>query len=182
MNKTGREYKKPSERAAGLILNIFGWIRYIVGSTTNVIPRGYAVQHLGSELEPGKSLQFKNILLVEDDTNVAEDFIEALKSYYICGSVIIFVAHAYDAAVSYFENEGINLVIIDADLDDGDGDGATLTRQLLIQKPDLTILANSSSKISNLKLTGSGAKETLGKSPEKLKNWLLLHDPTGAER
>ncbi|MFC1844867.1 hypothetical protein ACFLZ5_08770 [Thermodesulfobacteriota bacterium] len=182
MNKPGREYKKPSERAAGLILNIFGWIKYIVGSPITVIPRGHAVQHIGKELGAGKSLRFQNILLVEDDTNVAEDFIEAIKSYYVCGSVNIFVAHAYDAAVSFFENEGINLVIMDADLDDDDGDGATLTRQLLIQKPDLTILANSSSKISNLKLTGSGAKETLGKSPEKLKNWLLLHDPTGAER
>jgi len=182
LNKTLRKYQKPSERAAGFILNIFGWIRYIVGSTTTVIPRGHAVQHLGSELVSGKSLRFQKILLVEDDTNAAGDFIEAIKSYYVCGSVIIFVAHTYDAAVIYFENEDINLVIMDADLDDEDGDGATLTRQFLKQKPDLTILANSSSKISNLKLTGSGAKEILGKSPEKLKNWLLLHDPAGADR
>ena len=182
MNTTGREYKKPSERAAGFILNIFGWIRHIIGSTTTVIPRGYTVQHFGSELGPGKSLQFKNILLVEDDTNVADNFIEAVKSYYVRGSVKIFVAHAYDAAVSFFENEAIDLVIMDADLDDEDGDGVSLTQQFLNQKPDLTILANSSSTIANVRLTGLGAKEPLGKNPEKLKSWLLLHDPTGAER
>jgi DNA-binding response OmpR family regulator len=119
---------------------------------------------------------------VEDDTNAADNFIEVVKSYYVRGSVKIFVAHAYDAAVSFFENEAIDLVIMDADLDDEDGDGVSLTQQFLKQKPELTILANSSSKISNLKLTGSGAKETLGKNPEKLKSWLLLHDPAGAER
>ena len=69
---------------------------------------------------------------------------------------------------------------MDSDLDDEDGDGVDLTREFLSRKPDLTILANSSSKISNLKLTGSGAKEILGKSPDKLKVWLSLHDPAGA--
>jgi len=70
---------------------------------------------------------------------------------------------------------------MDADLDDEDGDGAILSKQFLSQKPYLTILANSSSKISNLKLTGFGAIETLEKNPEKLKSWLLLHDPVGAD-
>jgi len=182
LNNPGQKYQKPSERAAGFILNIFGWIRYIAGSTTTVMPRGHSVQHQGSKLGPGKSLRFQNILLVEDDTNRAEECIEAIRSYYVCGSVIIFVAHTYDAAVTYCENEDVNLVIMDADLDDEDGDGAALTRQFLSRKPELTILANSSSKFSNLKLTGSGAREILGKSTEKLKNWFLLHDPAGADR
>ena len=72
-------------------------------------------------------------------------------------------------------------MVQEADLDDEDGNGATLTQQFLSQKPYLAILANSSSKISNLKLTGFGAIETLGKNPEKLKSWLLLHDPAGVE-
>lgn len=181
MNKSNREYQKPSERAAGFILGIFGWLKYIVGSTSNVIPRGRAVQHHGRELPTGKVLQYPSILLVEDDPNMARDFIEVIKKYYTCGSITIFVAHVYDAAVTFFENEDVNLVIMDADLDDLDGDGATLTRQFLSQKPYLEILANSSSKISNLKLTGFGAIETLEKNPEKLKSWLLLHDPPGAD-
>jgi len=181
LNKVKQKHRKPSERAAGFILNICGWIRYIIGSTSTIIPCGHTVQHQGNKLKPGKSLRFENILLVEDDSNRAEDFVDAIRSYYVCGSVIIFVAHAYNAAVTFFENEDVNLVIMDSDLDDEDGDGAALTRQFLCRKPDLTILANSSSKISNLKLSGSGAREILGKSPAKLKNWLLLHDPAGAD-
>ena len=180
MQKTNQKFQNPSERAAHFILGVFGWLKYIVGSPAAVIPRGHTVQHHGRELLPGKALQYPSILLVEDDPNIARDFVESLKRYYVCGSVMIFVAHAYDAAVTFFENEDVNLVIMDADLDDEDGDGADLSRKFMNQNPYLAILANSSSKISNLKLTGFGAIETLGKNPEKLKKWLLLHDPAGA--
>ena len=180
MNNSKQKYQKPSERLARFILGIFGWFKYIVGSTGTVMPRGHAIPHHGRELPPGKSLQFSSILLVEDDPNIARDFIEVIKKYYVCGSLMIFVAHTYDAAVTFFENEEVKLVIMDADLDDEDGDGASLTRQFLDQKPYLVILANSSSKISNHKLTGFGATETLGKNPERLKKWFLLHDPAGS--
>jgi CheY-like chemotaxis protein len=179
LNKSNRKYQKPSERAAQFILGISGWLKDMIGSTATVIPRGLAVEHHGRELPLGKALQYPSILLVEDDPNIASDFIEVIKKYYTCGSIMIYVAHAYDAAVTFFENEDVNLVIMDADLDDDDGDGADLSKQFLSKKPYLTILANSSSKISNLKLTGFGASETLGKNPEKLKNWFLLHDPAG---
>jgi hypothetical protein len=82
--------------------------------------------------------------------------------------------------LTFFVNEDVNLVIMDADLDDDDGDGAMLTQNFLKERPDLKILANSSSRISNLKLTGLGALEILGKQPEKLKMWLLTNDPTGS--
>ena len=180
MNNRNGKYKRPSERAAGFVLKIFGWIKSIVGSTTTVIPRGYVVQHNGREMVPGKALLYQSILLVEDDANIANDFIEVIKKYYACGSIMILVAHAYDAALNFFKDEDVNLVIMDADLDDEEGDGAALTRQFVSQKPDLPVLANSSSKISNHKLIGSGAIETLGKKPEKLKNWLLVHDPAGS--
>jgi hypothetical protein len=181
LNNGNYKYKKPSERAAGFVLGVFGWIKYIIGSTTTVIPRGYVVQHHGREMVPGKSLQYQSILLVEDDVNVANDFIEVIKDYYAYGSIMILVAHAYDAAQTFFKDEDVNLVVMDADLDDEEGDGATLTREFLSQKPDLAVLANSSSKISNHKLMGYGAIETLGKKPGKLKNWLLLHDPAGSD-
>jgi len=180
LNNNNQKYKKPSEKTAQFILGIFGWIKHIFGSSSTIIPRGLAVQHHGRELLPGKVLQYPSILLVEDDSNIASDFVAAIKRYYISGSIMIYVAHVYDAAVTFFENEDVDLVIMDADLDDVEGDGAILTQKFLSQKPSLTILANSSSKISNLKLTGFGAIETLGKNPEKLKSWLLLHDPAGA--
>jgi len=69
---------------------------------------------------------------------------------------------------------------MDADLDDEDGDGSVLIQKFLGEQPEIPILANSSRRISNLKLTGLGAVETLNKSREKLTNWLLLHDPAGA--
>ena len=180
LSRNSSTYKKPSERAARFVLGIFGWIRDIAGSTTTTLPRGHAVQHHGNALPPGKALRYPFILLVEDNPNTAGDFTKAICDYYLNGSIIIFVAHTFDAAHAFFENEEISLVIMDADLDDEDGDGATLTQQFLKQEPSLTILANSSSKISNLKLTGFGAVDTLGKNPEKLKNWLLRHDPSGA--
>ena len=179
LKKRKRKYQKPSERVARFILDIFDWIKHLTGSSSTVIPRGQAVHHHGRKLPLGKSLQYPFILLVEDDPNIARDFIEVIKNYYVCGSVIIFVAHAYNAAVTFFENEDVNLVIMDVDLDDNEGNGAALTQQFLEQKPDLAVLANSSSKISNLKLTGFGAIETLGKNPEKLKSWLFLHDQEG---
>jgi CheY-like chemotaxis protein len=179
MNKSNSEYQKPSERAARFVLGIFGWIRHITGSSRTVIPHGYAVRHLGRELPIGASLRFPAILIVEDNPDSAQDFISAVKEYYQHGSVTIFIAHAYDAAVTFFQNEEINLVIMDSDLDDIAGDGVTLTRLFLSDNQDLVILANSSSLMSNHKLTGFGAADTLGKNPEKLKSWLLTHDPAG---
>ena len=179
MSGSNRKHQKPSERAAHFILGILGWFKYIFGSTPTIIPRGLAVEHQGRELPPGKVLQYPSILLVEDDPDIARDFVEVIKRYYDCGSIMIYVAHAYSAAVTFFENEDVNLVIMDADLDDMEGDGVMLTQNFLSQKPSMTILANSSSKISSLKLTGFGASEILGKNPEKLKNWFLLHDPAG---
>ena len=180
MSGSNRKHQKPSERAANFILGILGWFKYIFGSTPTIIPHGLTIEHQGRELPPGKVLQYPSILLVEDDPDIARDFVAVIKKYYSCGSVMIHVAHAYDAAVTFFENEDVNLVIMDADLDDDGGDGADLTQQFISKKPHLTILANSSSKISNLKLTGFGASETIGKNLEKLKKWLLLHDRAGA--
>lgn len=181
MNKESkRPFRKPGERAAGFVLGIFGWIRYIIGSTGVVIPPGRVVEHHGRDLAPGKVLRYPMILLVEDNPGTAEDFIRAITAYYTYGPVRIFIAHTHEAAMNFFENEAISMVIMDADLDDGDGDGADLTRRFVARKPHLPVLANSSRKISNLKLTGSGAVESLGKNPQKLRNWLQKHDPAGA--
>jgi hypothetical protein len=68
---------------------------------------------------------------------------------------------------------------MDVDLDDEEGDGAILTQKFLTEKPEVSILANSSKRISNLKLTGLGAIESLGKKAEKLRTWLSDNDPVG---
>ncbi|MBW2466862.1 MAG: response regulator [Deltaproteobacteria bacterium] len=180
MSRSRQKYRKPSERAAGFILSIFDWIKDIVGSPSNVIPRGHVIKHQGRELDPGRTLRYKAILLVEDDPATAGNFIGAIRKHYTCGSIMIYVAHAFDAAVNFFDNEDVDLVIMDADLDDEDGDGAELVRKFNTRRPELPILANSSSRISNRKLTGYGAVKILGKDPRKLEDWLIQHDPAEA--
>ena len=170
--------RRPSERTVLFILGIVGWLKDIIGTAPS-LPHGKVFQHIGKKLTPGKELRFPTILLVEDHAGIALNFIEVIKNYYAFGTVQIFVAHTYKSAVTFFENEVIALVIMDADLDDVDGDGAELTQKFSGERPEITILANSSSKISNLKLTGFGASESLGKSPAKLKDWLFAHDPAG---
>ena len=175
-----RKYRRPSERAARFILGITGLIRDMFTAPTTVIPRGTVIKHQGHPLPAGKAVRYSSILLVEDNPNRAAECTEAITNYYMFGEVKIFVAHAYDAALTFFVNEDVNLVIMDADLDDDDGDGAMLTQKFLKERSDLTILANSSRRISNLKLTGLGAVETLGKQTGKLNMWLLTNDPTGS--
>jgi len=180
VNNSGRKHQKPSERTARFILGLLGWIRSIFTSTSTIIPRGQMFHHEGDFLSAGQEIRYPHILLIEDNPIMAQNFIKAINDYYVFGSVKILVAYAYDAAVTFFDNEEVNLVIMDADLDDADGDGATLTRKFLRERPEMSILANSSSRISNLKLTGFGAIANLEKSTEKLKDWLLLNDPRGA--
>jgi CheY-like chemotaxis protein len=156
-----------------------GFIKGIFTSSATVIPRGRVFQHQGNYLSAEQEIRYPRILLVEDNPNNAREFLEVIKNYYVFGSVKILVAYAYDAAVTFFDNEDINLVIMDADLEDQEGDGAALTRKFLDERPETIILANSSSRISNMKLTGFGAIASLEKSTEKFKGWLLLNDPAG---
>jgi CheY-like chemotaxis protein len=176
-----RKYNRPSERAAKFILGIAGFFKDIFTAPTAVLPQGRAFHHAGRVLPAGKRVHFPHILLVEDNPSRAEEFIEIIKDYYVFGSVNIFIAHTYDSAITFFTNEDIDLVIMDVDLDDDEGDGAILTQKFLTEQPDLVILANSSKRISNMKLKGLGAIESLGKKTEKLKIWLLNNDPVGSE-
>ena len=176
-----RKSQRPSERTARFILSIWGWLREIFKGTAATVPRGQVFRHQGEYLPPGKVIRYPSILLVEDNPNIAHEFIAAIKNYYSFGSVEILVAYVYDAAVTLFDNEDISLVIMDADLDDAGGDGVILVQKFLAERPGITILANSSSRISNLKLTGFGAIGTLGKSTAKLNNWLSINDPAGSK-
>jgi CheY-like chemotaxis protein len=179
LNNTGLKNQRPSELTARFILGIINWIKDIFNSTTISIPRGQVLQHQGDYLASGKAIRYPHILLVEDNPHTAEELIKTIKKYYVFGSVKIFAAYTYDAAETFFHEEDLDLIIMDADLDDEDGDGTDLTQKFLAERPGIPILANSSSRISNLKLTGFGAIDTLSKSTEKLNNWLLANDPTG---
>ena len=178
-NNNSRKYTRPSERTALFSLCIVGFMMVIFNYSSTVIHRGRVLQHQGNYLSAGQEIRYPRILLVEDNPNIAREFLEVIKNYYVFGSVKILVAYAYDAAVTFFDNEDINLVIMDADLEDQEGDGAALTRKFLDERPETIILANSSSRISNMKLTGFGAIASLEKSTEKFKGWLLLNDPAG---
>jgi len=175
-------YQSPSARAARFILAIIRWFRQIFTSVETVIPRGRMLLHEGEQLPAGTEIHFQTILLVEDNPELAGEFIETIKKHYLFGSVSILIAYAYDSAVTFFDNEKLDLVIMDADLDDLDGDGVALTRKFLGEQPELIILANSSSRISALKLTGVGAVSSLDKRTAKLRDWLLEYDPVGAGR
>ena len=171
---------RPNERTVRFLVRIIDWIKDIVSSTGAARPRGQVIELRGRKLLPGQKIRFAKILLVEDNPDIAADFIETIRRYYVFGDVMLLVAYGFDAAVSFFSTEDVGLVIMDADLDDEEGDGVELTRHFSEQKQDVTILANSSSALSNMKLTGFGAVEVLGKDPKRLRLWLQTNDPFGA--
>ena len=176
---TGRRMR-PNEITVRFMVRIVDWIKDIVFSTGSVRPRGQVIELRGRNLPPGSDIRFAKILLVEDNPDIAADFIETLRQFYVFGDVVIHVAYGFETAGSFFSTEDIRLVIMDADLDDEEGDGVELTRRFCEQKQDVTVLANSSSAISNMKLSGFGAVEVLGKDPKRLRLWLQTNDPFGA--
>jgi len=176
----GNRSMRPNERTVRFLVRIVDWIKGIVSSTGNARPRGQVIELRGRKLPPGKEIRFAKILLVEDNPDIGANFIETLRQFYVFGDVALFVAYGFDAAVSFFSTTDVGLVIMDADLDDEEGDGVELTRRFFGQKQDVTILANSSSALSNMKLTGFGAVGVLGKDPKRLRLWLQKNDPFGA--
>ena len=176
---TGRRMR-PNEITVRFLVRIVDWIKDIVFSTGSVRPRGQVIELRGRNLPPGSDIRFAKILLVEDNPDIAADFIETLRQFYVFGDVVIHVAYGFETAGSFFSTEDISLVIMDADLDDEEGDGVELTRRFCEQKQDVTVLANSSSAISNMKLSGFGAVDVLGKDPKRLRLWLQTNDPFGA--
>jgi len=176
---TGRRMR-PNEITVRFLVRIVDWIKDIVFSTGSVRPRGQVIELRGRNLPPGSDIRFAKILLVEDNPDIAADFIETLRQFYVFGDVVIHVAYGFETAGSFFSTEDIRLVIMDADLDDEEGEGVELTRRFCEQKQDVTVLANSSSAISNMKLSGFGAAEVLGKDPKRLRLWLQTNDPFGA--
>jgi CheY-like chemotaxis protein len=169
----------PNERTVRFLVKIVEWIKSIVSSTGLERPTGQVIELHDKNCPAGKSLSFPRIMLVEDNPDIAADFITTLRNYYKYGKVMVFIAYGFAGALSFFNAEDISLVIMDADLDDKEGDGVELTQQFIARKPGVVILANSSSKLSNMKLTGYGAVGVIGKDQSNLAQWLQENDPTG---
>jgi CheY-like chemotaxis protein len=175
-----RRRMRPNEITVRFLVKIIDWIKGIVSSTGTVRPKGQVIELRGRKLPSGREIRFLNILLVEDNPDIAADFIATIRQFYVFGDVEIHVAYGFDTAGSFFRTKDMSLVIMDADLADEEGDGVELTRRFCEQKQDITILANSSSALSNMKLTGFGAAEVLGKDRKRLRLWLQTNDPFGA--
>ncbi len=178
--KIRAEDKTPGDRAALKILAVFQWFKDCFSSFRMSRPEGKIVKHHGKPLAEKVSLRFPRILLVEDNMQTAQDFVDVLRHYYQFGNVEIYVAYSFASAVSFFSTANINLVIMDSDLTDAQGNGLALTKKFSKEKPESIILANSSSKTSNAMLVSNGANATIGKDFRRLQKWLFENDKAGA--
>ena len=176
------QHPTPGERAARALLSSVGWMKACLSSFRIKHPEGRIIRHGGRSLPAGVMIRFTRILIVEDDPQTAQTFADAIRQFYLYGDVSIFLAYGFNAAVSFFKNEDIKLVIMDSELNDEAGDGILLTRKFVTEKPDTVILANSSSKISNLRMESHGAADSIGKNQAQLHAWLDEHDGAGAGR
>ena len=175
----------PSERVAKFILSFCKGVKTffeMIVYSSGARPQGRIVRHRGKALPPGRNLRFPGIMVVDDNMNIASDMANAARRHYTHGKVDIYLAYGLDTAMAYFQRENIGLVIMDNDLDDDRGDGVFLTAKFKAAKPGLTILANSSSTVSNNKLIDAGAREEpLNKNWKRLSRGLENNDPMGQE-
>jgi CheY-like chemotaxis protein len=167
------------ERAAKAVLAVINSVRELIASFRWVRPTAQVIHHKGKALLSSGNVRFARILLVEDDVQTAKSIMDTLIHYYAFGDVTIYFASCFQSAISFFEHEDIQLVIMDSDLHDEQGDGFALTERFITQQPQIIILANSSSRMANMKMVSGGARAGIGKSPEKLQSWLLENDRAG---
>jgi CheY-like chemotaxis protein len=167
------------ERAAKALLTVFDWGRDVLFTFRGVRPTAKVIAHRGLALPDTLQLRFPKILLVEDDAQAAQFFIDVIRDHYKFGQVTIFFASCFTTAWSFFTSENIQLVILDADLNDESGDGIVLTEKFICQRPGIIILANSSSKTANARMLSCGAHESINKSFAQLQSWLTANDPAG---
>lgn len=173
----------PSERVAKFIIKLlsdlksfFEFIVYSSGSK----PQGKVIRHQGEPLPPGQTIRFPKIMVVEDNINIASDMAHAIQRHYSHGNVDIYLAYGISTAQAYFEQENIDLIIMDNDLNEEEGDGVQLTGKFKTARPEVVILANSSSTISNNKLLSCGAETSVNKSWKQLAEWLKVNDRIGS--
>jgi CheY-like chemotaxis protein len=167
------------ERAVHMILAAMTWVKDLLASFKGVRPVAQVIHHQGRALATADNVRFARILVVEDNVQTAKSIADTLGHYYTFGDVTIYIATCFQSALSFFGHEDIQLVIMDSDLHDELGDGFALLEKFVIQKPGVVILANSSSRMANMKMVSGGARAGIGKSYEKLQSWLLANDRAG---
>jgi len=180
-NLRGKTSHAPTagERAAKTVMAVIGSVKELLASFRRARPGAQVIHHKGRDLLSADSVQFARILLAEDNVQTAQSIIDTLRDYYTFGDVTIYFATCFQSALAFFEHEDIQMVIMDSDLHDDHGDGFVLTKRFVIQQPGIIILANSSSKMANMKMVSAGARAGIGKSNEKLRSWLLANDRAG---
>lgn len=170
----------PSERVAKVVLAGIGWVRELLTTFRTARPTGQVIHHHGHALPAGKEVRFSKILVVEDNSQTALAVADIIRKHYAYGEIGIYLAHCFQTAASFFSAHDIGLVIMDSDLNDERGDGMALTAKFHAEKPQVVILANSSSRISNMKLESCGASGSVSKNHKQLLTWLQENDRTGA--
>lgn len=156
---------------------LWGPLATLLGSLSHGRPASSVYHHRGQAWPKGVGQQFKNIMIVEDIQAHAHDALDVLVAHYRAGEIKVYLAHGYAAALTFFGEVAIDLVILDCDLVDEGGDGVGLATAFLAQKPQVTLLANSSNKHHNKQLLASGAQYAVEKNTDLLHDWLLEHEP-----
>lgn len=148
------------------LANISGIMTYMSNIRENPL--------LGKLFEEAKLARtnIKKILIV-DDSLFALDHFSHLVSL-LDPSIKILGANSTQQAKDIFlsNKDDLDLVLMDYRLTDA-ASGARLTKNFLILKPDITILANSAMEAFNNKLLDAGAVHTIRKNiPEFFKWWI----------
>jgi len=179
LNRKTAHAPTAGERAAKAVMAVIGSVKELLASFRRTRPGAQVIHHKGRALLSAGNVRFARILLVEDNIQTAKSIIDTLIHYYEFGDVTIYIATCFQSAFAFFGHEDIQMVIMDSDLHDEHGDGFVLTERFVAQNPGVIILANSSSRMANMKMVSAGARTGIGKSNEKLRSWLLANDRAG---
>jgi CheY-like chemotaxis protein len=179
-NRKATHAPTAGERAAKAVLSVLGSVKVLLASFRTARPGAQVILHQGRALLSANQLRFTRVLVVEDNDRTALSIVDTIKQCYAFGRVSIYLATCFRTALSFFGDEDIQLVIMDSDLHDEQGDGVGLTKKFIAQKPEVIILANSSSRRANMKMEAYGARESICKNVANLRSWLQANDPAGS--
>jgi CheY-like chemotaxis protein len=180
LNRKTAQAPTAGERAAKAVMAAIGSVKELLASFRRARLGAQVIHHHGTALVSVGQVAFTRILVVEDNAQTARSIVYTIKQYYTFGEVSICLATCFRTALSFFAVQDIQLVIMDSDLHDEQGDGIALTEKFVVQKPGVVILANSSSRMANMKMESCGASESISKKEAKLRSWLLANDPVGS--
>jgi len=180
MNRKTNHAPTAGERAAKAVLALIDSFKALLASFRTARPDAQVIHHHGSPLTSTDRLAFAGILVVEDNIHDARSIVDAIRNYYTFGEASIYLATCFRTAQSFFSEKDIQLVIMDSDLHDEQGDGIVLTENFIARNPGIVILANSSSRMANMKMENRGARESITKNVANLRSWLQANDPAGS--